>query len=151
MSNDREVYRRVYTRLWRHPAFKPLTADEKVLALYLVTGPQTNLIGWYRFSPALAAEDIGASLAQVRKRLAVVLAAFDWQFEDDTQLLWIRSWLKWNPPNGIHQRKAWQNAISVMPNGKTRDAIMKLAFGVPENPILREQRAEEEQELDPVA
>jgi hypothetical protein len=55
---ERDIYRRVYQRLWRHPNFRALTEGEKVLALYLVTGPQTNLIGWYRFSPAMAAEDI---------------------------------------------------------------------------------------------
>lgn len=136
---DRDVYRRVYLRLWRHPEFRTLTEGEKVLALYLVTGPQTNLIGCYRFSPALAAEDIGVSLGQVRKRLAVILPAFEWSFDEASQWLWIQSWFRWNPPNGIHQRKSWHNAISALPNGKPRDALTHFLNGKEENVILREQ------------
>lgn len=136
---DRDVYRRVYLRLWRHPAFRALNEGEKVLALYLVTGPQTNLIGCYRFSPALAAEDIGVSLAQVKRRLAKILTAFEWSFDEATQWIWIQSWFRWNPPNGIHQKKSWQNAISALPNGKPRDALEHLLNGKIGNPILREQ------------
>lgn len=133
---DRDIYRRVYQRLWRHQNFRALGPDEKVLALYLVTGPQTNLIGWYRFSPALAGEDIGATIAQVRKRLPAVLAAFDWEFDEASQLLWIRSWPKWNPPNGINQIKAWRSAISGMPSGETQQHILNAIGG---NGEFREQ------------
>jgi len=136
---ERDIYRRVYQHLWRHPAFRALSEGEKVLALYLVTGPQTNLIGCYRFSPALAAEDLGISTVQVKKRMSTILAAFDWTFDEGSQWLWIQSWFRWNPPNGIHQKKSWQNAISGLPNGKPRDALTELVNGKNGNPILREQ------------
>lgn len=145
---DRDVYRRVYLRLWRHPAFRALGEGEKVLALYLVTGPQTNLIGWYRFSPAMAAEDIGVPLAQIRKRLVVVLSAFEWEFDEPSQLLWIRSWHRWNPPNGVHSRTAWRRAIEAMPSGKTQRCLLDAIDG---NRILRDQVAVEQEELVPGA
>ena len=50
-------YRKVYARLWRHPGFANLNEGEKVLALYLLTGPQTNRLGLYCLSVATAAED----------------------------------------------------------------------------------------------
>lgn len=47
--SDTGRYRRLYVRLWRHPGFVTLTADE-----YLLTGPQTNRIGIYTLSIAQA-------------------------------------------------------------------------------------------------
>lgn len=148
MKAERNIYRRVYQRLWRHANFRGLSADEKVLALYLVTGPQTNLIGWYRFSPALAAEDINVPISQIRKRLTTVLAAFEWEFDDATQLLWIRSWHRWNPPNGVHSRTAWRREIERMPSGKPKRWLLD---AIDENRILRDQGAVEQEELVPGA
>jgi hypothetical protein len=56
-ASDR--YRKLYRRLWRHPGFLELSDGEKVLAFYLLTGPQTNRLGLYVFSIATAAEDLG--------------------------------------------------------------------------------------------
>lgn len=52
-------YRKLYARVWRHPGFTALTDGEKTLALYLLTGPQTNRLGLYTLSVATAAEHLG--------------------------------------------------------------------------------------------
>jgi len=91
-------YRKLFTRIWLHPAFERLTDTEKVLALFLLTGPQTNRIGLYRLSPAQAAEELGTSLEGFRKRLPTVCTAFGWLFDAKARVLFIPSWWRWNPP-----------------------------------------------------
>jgi hypothetical protein len=56
--SDLGRYRKLYIRLWRHPGFLSLTDAEKVLALYLLTGPPTNRLGLYTLSIATAAEEL---------------------------------------------------------------------------------------------
>jgi hypothetical protein len=88
----------VFTRLWCHPAFVSLSEGEKLLAFYLLTGPQTNRLGLYRFSIATAAEDLHTVPATIKKRLVAVSEAFGWMFDATARILYIPSWLKWNPP-----------------------------------------------------
>src|SRR5690606_28606589 len=130
MANEREVYRKVYLRLWRHEEFQKLADGERVLTLYLVSGPQTNAIGCYHFSPGLACEDLGISMSQLRRRLHAVLTAFGWQHDETRRLMWITSWLKWNRPNGADATKAWQAEIETLPDCEAkrclRDGIAKL-------------------------
>ncbi len=166
---DDDIYRRVYLRVWRHPAFKPLTDDQKVLTFYLLTGPQTNLVGWYRFSPGMAAEDLDVTPSRLLRTFEIVLKAFEWQYDERTQLLWISTWHRWNPPNGLNGRKAWANVINGMPSGNIKQHLLHaigmasgkpsamasgMAFGTPSTMAseCRDQRSEiQEQELVPGA
>jgi hypothetical protein len=107
MMKERDIYRRVYLRLWRHRNFLPLLDGEKVLALYLVTGPQTNQIGCYYFSPMLACEDLGITPSTLQQQLRVVCGAFEWEWHEDCRLLYVPSWFTWNKPNSANAVKGW--------------------------------------------
>jgi hypothetical protein len=110
--SDTGRYRRLYVRLWRHPGFVTLTADEKVLALYLLTGPQTNRIGIYTLSIAQAAEDLGTVPQTLLKRFANCCAAFGWHFDSKARVFYIPSWFKWNPPANSNAMKGFLNDLS---------------------------------------
>lgn len=97
MAVERRNYRKVYQRIWRNPEFHGLDGDGKVLALYLLTGPQTNRVGMFRFSAASAAEDLGQSVAQVQATLAAVCVAFGWRWDGASRVLLIPSWWTFNP------------------------------------------------------
>lgn len=91
-------YRLVYPRLWRHPGFVRLNKTARELALYLLTGPQTNRIGLFHFSVGTAAEDLSVGVETIRERLADVSGTFGWLFDIDARVFYIPSWWRWNPP-----------------------------------------------------
>jgi hypothetical protein len=96
---DQRRYRKLYVRIWRHPVFRALSDAHKTVALYLLTGPQTNRIGCYVLSPAMAAEDLNVPLPAFLKRLGVVCEVFGWEWDRDARVLWVPSWWKWNRPD----------------------------------------------------
>jgi hypothetical protein len=91
-------YRKVYPRLWASPAFRDLKESARLLALYLLTGPQTNRLGVFKLSVATTAEDLGISVETVKRGLADLREAFGWHFDADARVLYIPSWWRWNPP-----------------------------------------------------
>ncbi len=92
-------YRRIFTRLWAHREFIALEEGERLLAFYLLTGPQTNRIGLFAFSPGRAAEDLKLTSEVFGQRFTVVLKAFGWQFDAEARVLWIPSWWTFNHPD----------------------------------------------------
>lgn len=102
-------YRKIYPRIWTTREFLDLTEGERLVALYLLTGPQSNRIGLFRFAPGAAAEDLALGLKTFRKRLARVISSFDWHFDPQNRVIWIPSWCKFNTPEGpISSRVHWQ-------------------------------------------
>lgn len=96
--SDAGRYRRIYPRLWLHPAFVSLAEGERLVALYLLSGPSTNRIGLFKLSPAAAAEDLGLSLDTFKRRFARVCEVFDWRFDAAARVLWVPSWWRFNLP-----------------------------------------------------
>lgn len=97
-DNERRSYRKVYKRLWSDPAFIAMTDSERNMALYILTGSQTNRIGLFKFSIPLAAEDLKRPLNTVRRVFGNVVKAFGWEYDTAGRVLWIPSWWKYNPP-----------------------------------------------------
>ena len=91
-------YRKLYPRIWQHPRFHALSREARLVALYLLTGPQTNRIGYYRLSVGEALEDLILTKAQFTKAMAAVTEAMDWEWDALARVVWIRSWWTWNTP-----------------------------------------------------
>jgi hypothetical protein len=108
-------YRRVRSRLWVEPAFVGLSDAEKLVALYMLSGPQTTATGVYRLSPASAAEDLKSSTPAFQRRLALVLHAFGWHYDADVRVLWIPNWIEENPPQNPNQVQSWRSAFDEIP------------------------------------
>lgn len=123
-------YRRVRVRLWIEPLFRKLTDGEKLVAVYLLSGPQTSSVGLCRVSIATAAEDLAMSIPQFRRRFDVVLRAFRWRHEADSSLLWIPEWIEENAPQNPNIVRAWRTAFNEIPDGplKAEAAAATVAF-----------------------
>lgn len=140
MIDDRRRFRKIYTRLWRNPVFRALPDADKVMTLYLLSGPQTNRIGLFYVSIVTAAEDLDSTPELVRDRLRRVCEAFDWLFDAIANVLWIPSWWDFNSPS--ENLKNMQGALSDLHELPTTPLIGQfanhLAF-VPEglHPLFR--------------
>jgi len=108
---DRRRYRKVFLRLWNNPDFRALPDGEKVMTVYLFTGPQTNRIGLYQFSFGKASEDLNASVETVRRRFNRVCQVFGWETDPRTSVLWIPSWWNFNAPT-TGEIKNWKGCLS---------------------------------------
>lgn len=91
-------YKKLYPMFWRDPDVRRLDDSEKVVALYCITSHQTNRIGLFVLSPAMASEDLGVTVATFLKRLATVCETLHWGWDESSRVLFIPSWWKWNAP-----------------------------------------------------
>ena len=155
-------YRRAYPRIWRHGGFRQLTQAEQRLALYLLTGPQTNRIGLFHFSIATASEDLDLGMDTVRKALAKVTATFGWSFDADSRVFYVPSWWRWNRPDHDKVLQGNLKDLSELPFCQLVDAFTRnlsyldpklhgtflkaLAIRLPQRTPRQEQEQEQKQE-----
>lgn len=94
---ERRTYRKVYRRLWANPQFLALTDSERLMALYILAGPQTNRIGLFKFNIPGAADDLKRPVNTIRRVFHHVRETFGWLWDADARVIWIQSWWKYNP------------------------------------------------------
>ena len=123
--SDQGRYRKLFTRLWRHPGFVTLTEGEQNLALYVLTGPQTNRLGLYVLSPATAAEDLGTTPETLKKRLVNVCGTFGWSFDAAARVFFIPSWWRWSPPENVNVMKGSLKDLNEIPPCGLVDAFAR--------------------------
>jgi hypothetical protein len=90
-------YSKIFRRIWRDEKFRALAPNEKLAAFYLLSG-QSNRIGYFAFSMALAAEELGLPLDECRARISSSGAALGWALDEPSGVVLIPTWWKWNPP-----------------------------------------------------
>jgi hypothetical protein len=117
-------YRRVFSRWWTEPAAQSFSADQKVVALYLLSGPQTSSVGLYRLSPGEAAEDLHMDPRAFRGHLSVVCKTLGWTFDSEARVLWIPSWPTDNPPASLNAAKSWRKQLEEVPDCGTKTAAV---------------------------
>lgn len=108
-------YRKLYPAFWRDEKVNQLNAFEKLMAAYLLTGPQTNRIGLYRLSEFDVQVDLALSRPQVGRLLVSVTKKLGWERDLSTRILFIQSWWEWNEPEGPNQFKACLKDLAGLP------------------------------------
>ena len=127
----RDVYHRVYSRIWR----EPWTQDQRYLALYLLTCEHRTFEGLYRLPIAYAAADMGWNPGKVRRELDALEAAGFVQYDADHELLWIVKALGKQSPNG-NQAKHAARHVAQLPPSTLREAFAKASETL--SPVLAE-------------
>ena len=75
-------YLRLYTRLLNDPAYAELPHLAGRLTFHVIG--RANPLGLFEFSVGKEAEVLNAPLEQVREALDLVLATFDWRYDQGT-------------------------------------------------------------------
>jgi hypothetical protein len=112
MSHDQRRYRKIFVRIWSNKEFQALTRDQQVVALYLLTGPQSNRIGLYRLSLGSAGEDLCMAPDVVLEHITAICRAFGWQYDSVNRVFWIPSWWSYNQPS--ENDKNFRGALIVL-------------------------------------
>ena len=102
-------YRKLYPCFWRDNKVASLTAEQKLVALYCLTSPQTNRIGLYVLSPGQAAEECGMTQVNFLKHLDTVCHTLSWRYSEQARVLYIPTWWVWNKPDN---EKAMKGALT---------------------------------------
>ena len=109
-------YGKVHTSFWSSDTLKGLSDDAKFLALYLLTCQHGNMIGCFRIPLAYAAEDTGWTVERLRNGFETVSASGWMAWDEATGWVWVRKWLKWNPPANPNQWKAAEKLLDQVPS-----------------------------------
>jgi hypothetical protein len=110
-------YGKVHTSFWASDTLRELDADAKLLALYLLTSPHTNMIGAFRLPDAYACDDMGWSAERLRNGFKTLSDVGFSKYCQKTSWVWIVKFLDFNRPENPNQWKA----------------ASKLAASIPEN------------------
>jgi hypothetical protein len=122
-------YRKVYPRIWRDPSFVGLSEGERLVALYLISGPQMNRIGLTHFSIFTAAEDLGTTPDTFAKRLSKVCATFGWFYDRRARVLYIPSWFTFNRPENENVLKGILNDLGDVPASPLAEEFARKNLG----------------------
>lgn len=105
----------VAVRVWCDRNFRALEVGEQVVALYCLTG-QPNRVGLFRFSPGMAAEDLGMTLEGFMGSFEIVLETFGWEWDAENRVLYIPTWWKYNTPQTVKQFSSMLEDLGDLPD-----------------------------------
>lgn len=117
-------YRKIDPRIWSDERFVRLSEQEKLLALYCLTSPQGNRIGIFRFSIALAAEDLGTSHVTITNRFGHVCHTMRWRFDGTNKVIYFPTWWKYNEPENGSVLRGNLEDLHDVPAGKLVDEFL---------------------------
>lgn len=81
---------------WRDPQLADLTQEDKATLLYLLTSPDSNIVGAYRIVPRLAAAEMGWTAEQMTNVLRRLVDLDIVWFDAPTSAVWVRIWWRHN-------------------------------------------------------
>lgn len=114
-------YKKIDPRLWNDEKFQQMNPMEKLLVLYCLTN-SGNRIGIFKFSVALASEDIGYPSDTLRDTLRVICDTLNWRYDESARVLYLPNWWKYNATK----------------SGKTMTGALDDLHDVPQTPLLQE-------------
>jgi len=107
-------YRKIDPRIWNDEKFRALSREEKLIALYVLTA-QSNRLGFFRFSKALAAEDLNMPVETFAKGFEKVCKALAWRFDEEARVLLVPKWFRYNCPENPNVLKSCLEDLHELP------------------------------------
>lgn len=109
-------YGKVPTALWTDPVFLGLSDQGKVLALYLLSSPHTNMIGAFRLPDGYVAEDLRWPVETVAERFAELLNNGFATRDEGSKWVVIPKFCLWNEIENPNQGKAAAKLFQQIPD-----------------------------------
>lgn len=108
-------YGSVHTCFWSNPDIQALSDQAKLLALYLLTGPHTNMLGCFRLPTGYVAEDLNWNSETVSKRFAELFQKSFITRDETSGWILIPRFLEWNPIENPNQAKSLRKLFDQVP------------------------------------
>lgn len=116
------MYGSVHISFWENRETQNISDQAKLLAIYLLTGPHTNMAGVFRLPDGYIKEDLGWDIEIIHKAFQELsLIGF---LTRDEKLGWlvIHQFLKWNPVQNLNQGVAIRKIFQTIP---TQSSVFK--------------------------
>jgi phosphoglycolate phosphatase-like HAD superfamily hydrolase len=105
----------VRVRFWEWAKRKQIDADERELALYLLTSPHGNSLGCYRLPMAYLCDDLGKDVETAARALSRLSAIGFLEREEVSGWTWIVGYLDHNPIPNRNVGKAVEKQLDAVP------------------------------------
>lgn len=109
-------YGKLHSSFWTSSTTRDLSDRGRVLAIYLVAGPHTNMIGCFRLPDAYVADDLKWTSARVSEGFAELFQKGFATRDETTKWVFIRRFLRWNPIENPNQGKSAGRLFVQVPN-----------------------------------
>jgi len=109
-------YGRVHTSFWCSLTMRSLSEDARMLVLYLLTSPHSNIAGVFRLPDGYVCEDMQWSSDRVNKGFEELFRKGFANRCETTKWVYICSYLEWNRPENPNQRKAAKRIALMVPD-----------------------------------
>jgi hypothetical protein len=133
-------FQKIETAIWNDEKFCTLTPMQQRLWLYLLTCPHGNLAGIFVLKEGYALGDLKYSRKDYRKDFSKLLEMGSFGYDEESNTVWIRNFLKYNPITNPNQKKSFSKALQSLPKSPLVSAFIRhnqgLIAGLPE--VLRE-------------
>lgn len=109
-------YGKVHTSFWISDGMRRVSDDARLLALYLLTGQHTNMIGCFRLPDGYVSEDLNWSSERVSKGFDELSKNGFATRDITTKWVLIRNFMSWNPVENPNQGIAAMRLFSQVPD-----------------------------------
>jgi hypothetical protein len=107
-------FKKIDPRMWHDEKFVALDQLEKLIAIYAITA-QSNRIGLFKFSAALAAEELCIPAETFPERFGNVCRTLNWGWDKALRVVFLPTWWRYNPPENPNVLKACLDDIDDLP------------------------------------
>jgi hypothetical protein len=108
-------YQALFCQVWHDQKFLTLSDDAKLLFLYIISSPHSNSIGLYRLPKKYIECDLGWRSERLAIPFGILLAERFIFYHDETQLVFVRNHLKYNPVQNEKHSIACVNIVNALP------------------------------------
>lgn len=109
-------YGQVQCALWTNPRFKTLSADARLLFVYLLSGPHSNGLGCYALPMGYVCADMKWVSERVSKGFQELFQNGFSSYCETTEFVFIQGYLKWNPISNGNVAKAREKEFNDVPS-----------------------------------
>ncbi|WP_193147699.1 hypothetical protein [Citrobacter freundii] len=112
-------YGKVHTSFWISDGMRRVSDDARLLALYLLTGQHTNMIGCFRLPDGYVSEDLAWTFERVSKGFDELSKNGFATRDPVSKWVLIRNFMSWNPVENPNQGIAAMRLFSQVPDKST--------------------------------
>lgn len=109
-------YGKVATRFWTDPEVLKLSPTAKMVFLYLLAGPETNLIGCFRVTHMHVAASEVCSPDEAEAALVELAGTDLLEYDTEAKVVFLPNFLKYNPICNASSGKAALKALKTVPD-----------------------------------
>lgn len=110
----------MYTKIWTDEWFRGLSPKTQRVFLYLLTNPHSNMVGLYVLPTGYAVADLGGDQAEYQAAMSEMMVGQDSrvEFDEKTNVIFIRNYLEYNPIANANQEKGAATTLLGLPKSR---------------------------------